>query len=163
MDFGSEAERVLPDEIIRHPKYFESGTYSISNDICLIYFASPILYDDLVQPICLPVSQSPEPTGKTCYIAGWGLKEESRFSSIATVLQDAPVPIINNHICASKPVYGKDFNPSEHICAGYLEGKIDACQGDSGGPLVCVENGKPVMRGIVCGVETKKMLISKIC
>ena len=28
-------------------------------------------------------------------------------------------------------------------------GESDSCQGDSGGPLVCVENGNPVLRGIV--------------
>ena len=33
------------------------------------------------------------------------------------------------------------------MCFGGTE--TDSCQGDSGGPLVCVENGSPVLRGIV--------------
>lgn len=36
-DFNSPAKRIYPDEIIRHPDYYETGLYSITNDICLIY------------------------------------------------------------------------------------------------------------------------------
>ena len=35
------------------------------------------------------------------------------------------------------------------ICAGEAEGGKDSCQGDSGGPFVCLENGSPVITGVV--------------
>lgn len=84
----------------------------------------------------------------TCYVAGWGLREENNFNSIATILQDTPVSIISYSICESSSVYGDDVNADYHICAGYLAGGIDACRGDSGGPLVCIEEGRPVLHGI---------------
>ena len=41
------------------------------------------------------------------------------------------------------------FNPNVEFCAGKIEGGSGTCQGDSGGPLICVENGEPVLYGIV--------------
>jgi secreted trypsin-like serine protease len=35
-----------------------------------------------------------------------------------------------------------------YLCAGYLNGGTDSCRGDSGGPLICVENNRPVLRGV---------------
>lgn len=35
------------------------------------------------------------------------------------------------------------------FCCGRLEGGFDSCQGDSGGPLICVDNGEPVLTGVV--------------
>lgn len=47
-------------------------------------------------------------------------------------LQQAPVPILNKELC--QVIYKL---PASQMCAGFLQGGIDACQGDSGGPLIC--------------------------
>ena len=46
-------------------------------------------------------------------------------------------------------MYGSTFDAAVEICAGQFEGGKDSCQGDSGGPMVCVENGQPILYGVV--------------
>lgn len=50
----------------------------------------------------------------------------------SSTLQQAPVPILKKSLC--NIIYKL---PESQLCAGFLQGGIDACQGDSGGPLVC--------------------------
>lgn len=50
-----------------------------------------------------------------------------RAGQLSSNLQEAIVPLINHAQCASPAVYGGSLT-QRMICAGYLQGKVDACQ-----------------------------------
>ncbi|XP_013879159.1 transmembrane protease serine 3 [Austrofundulus limnaeus] len=91
-----------------------------------------LVFNGLVQPICLPNHGEDFAEGTMCWISGWGATEEDGETSI--VLRSAMVPLISTKTCNQPEVY-KGHITSWMICAGYLKGGIDSCQGDSGGPL----------------------------
>jgi hypothetical protein len=65
-------------------------------------------------------------------------------SSLSQVLQVAAVPLLDLDTCRRADVYGgrRQSILDSMLCAGRLEGGVDACGGDSGGPLACEINGK---------------------
>ncbi|CBY07216.1 unnamed protein product [Oikopleura dioica] len=133
-----------------HPQY---DPYMIQNDICLLELEDSIKFHQFAQPVCLPEKNSridkvPLGQGALCYVAGWGRVGENENS--ARILQETQVPIINNTVTGIEiQTRGRTINEDQVICAGYAEGGIDSCRGDSGGPLICVEDNKPMLRGVV--------------
>ncbi|KAK2827759.1 hypothetical protein Q7C36_018685 [Tachysurus vachellii] len=115
------------------------------SDIALIHLQNKVSFTDYIQPICLPDSHQQFAAGRKCVIAGWGRLSEG--GTVADVLQQAVVPLINNSVCQERlPEYNIT---GRMMCAGYPEGGIDTCQGDSGGPLVCEEeDGSWVLAGV---------------
>ncbi|XP_040275784.1 transmembrane protease serine 11D-like [Bufo bufo] len=130
--------------IIIHENY-TSGEYQ--NDITLLQLSSPVKFTPYIQPVCLPDALDIFPDNSSCYVTGWGTLTDG--GSLASVLQQAELKIINSKLCSNYQMYGYLIKPSM-ICAGYIEGKIDSCQGDSGGPLVALQsNNRWSLIGIV--------------
>lgn len=73
-------------KIIRHEDY-KIGSYDA--DIALIKLESPVEYNFLIKPVCLPEDDEEEKVGKQCYVTGWGRLQEG--GSTAKILQEARV------------------------------------------------------------------------
>ncbi|KAI1893666.1 hypothetical protein AGOR_G00126050 [Albula goreensis] len=129
-------------QIISHPYY---NPHTFDNDIALMELDAPVVFNQNIQPICLPSGSHVFPAGKNVWITGWGATREGGYG--ASVLQKAEVRIINSTKC-NELMNGQIT--SRMMCAGVLSGGVDACQGDSGGPLSSKEsNGRLFLGGVV--------------
>merc|ERR1719247_17460 len=138
-DEGTE-QTVKLSKIIQHEDY--NGN-TISNDVSLLKFATPLVFDDYVQGIALPEAGQ-EATGD-CIVSGWGTTSEG--GSSPDIMKKVAVPIVSDDEC--RDAYGASEIHDSMICAGVPEGGKDSCQGDSGGPLACSDTGSPYLAGVV--------------
>ncbi|XP_051533716.1 enteropeptidase-like [Myxocyprinus asiaticus] len=137
----SERQVHSVDQIIMNKRY---NRRTKESDIALIHLQTPANFTNYIQPICLPDSGEQFGVGRKCFIAGWGKLAED--GSVANVLQQAVLPLLNNTQCQK---WLPEYNITERmVCAGYAEGGVDSCQGDSGGPLMCEEDDHWVLVGV---------------
>uniref|UniRef100_A0A8C7X085 ST14 transmembrane serine protease matriptase a n=1 Tax=Oryzias sinensis TaxID=183150 RepID=A0A8C7X085_9TELE len=136
---SKEVQRRFLKQVIPHPNY-NYDTYD--NDIALMELDGPVAYTDFIKPICLPAPQHIFEIGKQVFITGWGALREGA----ATILQKAEVRIINQTVCNT--LMGGEIT-NQMLCAGVLQGGVDACQGDSGGPLSSKEGKRMFLAGVV--------------
>ena len=119
------------------------------NDFVLLKLQSDLIFNNNVQPACLPdPSYDPGSVGKTCFASGWGALSSGGNSPAN--LQWVGVPTMPNSQCSQSCQVSSTYCgiTSSMICAGFPQGGKDSCQGDSGGPLVCNENGKAIITGV---------------
>ncbi|XP_075399688.1 transmembrane protease serine 11C-like [Tenrec ecaudatus] len=135
------------------------------HDIAVVHLSSPVLYTSSIRRVCLPEATYRFPHNSEAVVTGWGtLKSDGESPNI---LQKGLVKIIDNKTCNNQEVYGGVITPGM-LCAGYLEGKVDACQGDSGGPLVSMDSkGTWFLAGIVswgdeCALPNKPGVYTRV-
>ncbi|SPP77747.1 trypsin I-P1 [Drosophila guanche] len=115
----------LLQQIIAHKAYNAS---TLENDIALLFLNGYVSWRSRAVR-AIPLSTKVLTEGTTCLINGWG---KVTMVGKSASLQQAPVPILNKILC--RAIY---MLPVSQLCAGFMQGGIDACQGDSGGPLIC--------------------------
>ncbi|XP_050314409.1 proclotting enzyme-like [Anthonomus grandis grandis] len=128
--------------VVRH-KGFDSRT--LYNDIAILTLDSPVEFNSVIRPVCLPSSGGRDWAGSTGTVIGWGSIRES--GPQPSVLQEVNIPIWSNTECRQKYGHAAPGGIVEHmLCAG--RANKDSCSGDSGGPLM-VNNGRWTQVGIV--------------
>ncbi|CAO2639522.1 Transmembrane protease serine 11E, partial [Lemmus lemmus] len=116
--------------IIVHENYkYPSHDY----DIALAELSRPVPCTNAVHKVCLPDANHEFQPGEQMFVTGFGAMQDDGESPL--LLQKASVKIIDTNTCNAEEAYNGRIEDTM-LCAGYMEGNIDACQGDSGGPLV---------------------------
>lgn len=125
---GDNPRRIA--EIMVHENY-QSAFFSY--DIAILRLATPtrLATAELIDPEFLLEFNEP------VSIAGWGTRqfnvEDGSFDSPSS-LEGATVLALPGELCNQLPAMAGRVDETM-VCAGLLEGGINACQGDSGGPL----------------------------
>ncbi|XP_057584976.1 transmembrane protease serine 11F-like isoform X2 [Hippopotamus amphibius kiboko] len=117
-------------KIIIHENYHRETN---ENDIALAQLATRVEFSNVVQKVCLPDSSIKLPPKTRVFVTGFGSIVDD--GPTQNRLRQARVETISTGVCNRKDVYD-GLITSGMLCAGFMEGKVDACKGDSGGPLV---------------------------
>ncbi|XP_078023221.1 transmembrane protease serine 13a isoform X1 [Epinephelus lanceolatus] len=134
-------------------------------DIALLKLTSPVVFNDKVQPVCLPAFDQQFPPGTQCWTSGFGTTEAGS-GTVSNDLMEVTVDIISTQTCNGRQGYRGSVTRNM-LCAGDLSGGRDSCQGDSGGPLVCKGEKLWYLVGITswgegCGAEYKPGIYTKV-
>ncbi|KAL6041684.1 hypothetical protein STEG23_009876, partial [Scotinomys teguina] len=124
-------------EVIIHENYVKGEHH---DDVAVIVLTEKVLFKNDVHRVCLPEATQIFSPGEGVVVTGWGALSHNGESP--PLLQKASIKIIDTNTCNAEEAYNGRIVDTM-LCAGYMEGNIDACQGDSGGPLV-----HPNSRGI---------------
>nr|XP_031539930.1 transmembrane protease serine 11B-like protein [Vicugna pacos] len=148
--------------IIIHEDYIKGEHH---DDIAVILLTEKVLFKNDVHRVCLPEATQIFPPGEGVVVTGWGAL--SYDGEYPVLLQKAPVKIIDTNTCNAKEAYNGMVQDTM-LCAGYMEGNIDACQGDSGGPLVHPNSRNIwylvgiVSWGVECGTINKPGVYTRV-
>ncbi|KAM6220902.1 transmembrane protease serine 11C-like [Rhynchocyon petersi] len=154
-------QRSIKDIIIHENYHYPAH----DDDIAVVYLSSPVLYTTHIRRACLPEATFRFPPNSDVVVTGWGTLRSDGTSP--NILQKGLVKIIDNKTCNNKAVYDGAITPGM-LCAGFLEGRVDACQGDSGGPLVSADSkGIWFLAGIVswgdeCALPNKPGVYTRV-
>ncbi|KAL1442326.1 hypothetical protein MTO96_030853 [Rhipicephalus appendiculatus] len=116
-------------EIIPHPRYNVS---TLENDIALIRLHSPLRFNEMMKPICLPTHPL-RLSNREAFLAGWG----DTGSNPDGWLRFVKLKILPFRFCLRhnyNPAYG-DYFTKDYILCTESRGK-NPCHGDSGSALV---------------------------
>lgn len=104
-------------KIFKHPNYS-----FVFNDIAIVELKTNLTFNEKVQPIKLPNRESSLKPGDMVVVTGYGVTYKVDYEG---TLEMVSVPIIDKDWCN---VYHRGVVEDYMICAGIIEGGLDACQ-----------------------------------
>ncbi|KAM9305343.1 prostasin [Gastrophryne carolinensis] len=158
-DSGAQVGFIV--DVIKNPNY---NPNSYSYDVALVKLNTAFTLSSTVSPVKLPAAGVQIPAGLGCTITGWGNIRHSDPLPNPKHLQAGRVTVISRATCNClyqiPPQNSITSIQSDMMCAGSVEGSVDACQGDSGGPLACYVQSNWYLVGVVswgdeCGVANR--------
>uniref|UniRef100_A0A336LPC6 CSON008458 protein n=1 Tax=Culicoides sonorensis TaxID=179676 RepID=A0A336LPC6_CULSO len=136
-NFKASSYQVSIKSITVHPKYVCDN---VQNDIALLELSEPLNLDkDQISSLPLQSTSITANDNHPATVMGWGWdNEDVTLGNKPEILQKASITVISNEKCQkSYQENNKENIISEtQMCAGRLEGGVDACWADSGGPLI---------------------------
>jgi secreted trypsin-like serine protease len=149
--------------IIQHPAYVHATKDS---DIALLELATPLQFNDRIQPIPL-ISDQDEGTFRPntpLVVTGWGATQSG--GDTVRDLRFVSVDFVPNATC-NQPLSYNGRITLNMLCAGPAGGGQDSCQGDSGGPLAARVAGAPRLAGVVswghgCAIPLKYGVYARV-
>ncbi|GFR87356.1 neurotrypsin [Elysia marginata] len=135
-------------KVVKHPRYkYENKDYDIALLMVKPREGRGIVFNQYVQPACLPPANATFSPGLKCTISGWGAPYRYRVGEgPVSLLRAATVPLVNTFVCKR---HIPSFSKRRMVCAGFPTVRgVDSTPGDSGGPLVCPLDGVNTVLGI---------------
>lgn len=145
------ATKLSLSSILVHPDW-SSEDPRFDADISLVILVHDVIFNEKVEPICLPKASLTEPVGMGT-VAGWGLSEHSL--TMGQMMDHTPneleVPIIERGDCFLDVPELAKIASRRTFCAGFVDQSKSVCPGDSGSGLVTFvrEFGRYEVKGIV--------------
>ncbi|KAH8284021.1 hypothetical protein KR054_007644 [Drosophila jambulina] len=141
---GAEMRNVR--KMVWHPEY---NTRVLSDaDIALVTMVRPVVFNDIIGPICLWTAEASTTVATSGSIAGWGTDEAGNLPTKYPRVVEARIASATD--CAS--TWRATAVTDRTLCAGNMDGS-GPCLGDSGGGLMVRQGSRWLLRGIVSSGE----------
>ncbi|XP_017046754.1 spermosin [Drosophila ficusphila] len=142
---GAEMHNVM--RLLWHPEF---NTRQLSDaDIALITIERPVIFNDIISPICTWTAEASSTEASSGFIAGWG-SDNMGGNSRTQYPRVVEAEIASATNCASN--WRTSVVTDRSLCAGNRDGS-GPCLGDSGGGLMVKQGDRWLLRGIVSAGE----------